>query len=401
MRNDVLATWFLAAVVFAADAPGDWNARMRLANALHEGRRWAEARAAYALAVEESATFGPTDGRHAQALNNYAAHLAELGEHSRAAELYQKAIQAWKANGQVENRGIATCNLGVLYRTTGRYALAASTAEEGIRTLESVTPEGSGFLATCWNNAAESYRNLGDLKKAEQAARRSAELALRTGGARDVRLAAALHTLGNICQLDGRAAESLEAYEKALAIRSEVLGEGHPMVGTTLSGMSSVLLKLGRPAEAAGRAERALAIVEKVYGPEHGQLVPALNNLAQALRAEGKHEQAEPLFRRALFVSGKRFGRDHPDHARVMANFAEYLYSLGRHSASAELYEQAGALLLAALGAGHPQVADVHVALAHVYRTMRRNTEANSLWRRWRGISSFTEAGSPLAAPVQ
>lgn len=389
---------FLACSGLLGSLAEDWTQRMQNANALHEQRRFREADAAYRGAIAEAEALGPADWRYAQALNNYAAHLAETGQHSRAEEYYQRALVAFNATSQPEQLGIATCNLAVLYRTTGRYTLGAATAEEGIRVLASLSPSGSPFLATCWNNAAEAYRNAGEFQKAEDAARRSADMAAAVLGPRDVRVSNAYHTLGNILQVTDRAGAAVNWYAKALEIREAVLGREHPFVAATLSSLASAFIRENRYPDAERYATRAVQVTEAAYGSDHGQLLGPLNNLAQVYRLQGRHREAEPVFRRALKISEAWFGVSHPDHAKVLANFAEYLDDRERHRAAAELYEKAAKTLLGALGQDHPSVATVHLSLARVYLHMGRKTEAEALYRRWQP-ATLSAGSRPVQPP--
>ncbi len=74
--------------------------------------------------------------------------------------------------------------------------------------------------------------------------------------------------------------------------------------------------------------QRALAIREQVLGPEHPDTATSLNNLAILYYDQGKYGQAEPLYQRALTIIEKALGPDHPDTITVRANYANLLKNM-------------------------------------------------------------------------
>src|SRR4026208_1622835 len=78
---------------------------------------------------------------------------------------------------------------------------------------------------------------------------------------------------------EGRAAEALELYERALAIREKALGPGPPGVGEGLNNLGLVQKDLGRFEESERLHRRALAIFQKSLGEGHVRVASSLNNL--------------------------------------------------------------------------------------------------------------------------
>ncbi len=71
--------------------------------------------------------------------------------------------------------------------------------------------------------------------------------------------------------------------------------------------------------------ERALAIREQVLGPNHPDTASSLNNLAALYDSQGNYEQAQPLFERALAIMEKTLGSNHPNTKVVRGNHARLL----------------------------------------------------------------------------
>lgn len=73
---------------------------------------------------------------------------------------------------------------------------------------------------------------------------------------------------------------------------------------------------------AAGRAGRALVIRENVLGSGHPAVAVSLNNLANLYHSQGRYAEAEPLYRQALLIFEKAVGSEHPDVAMSLENYA-------------------------------------------------------------------------------
>lgn len=68
--------------------------------------------------------------------------------------------------------------------------------------------------------------------------------------------------------------------------------------------------------------EKALAVRTKVLGAKHPDRAESLNNLAALYHYTFEYEKAEPLYQRALAINEKALGPDHPDTAAVVNNLA-------------------------------------------------------------------------------
>ena len=99
------------------------------------------------------------------------------------------------------------------------------------------------------HNLAIVYYFKGDLDKAAELYKRSAELELANGGRDNHHYATSLHTLAIVYKDQGKLDEALEMELESLEIREKVLGPDHTHVGYSLSTLGELYRKLGRPAE--------------------------------------------------------------------------------------------------------------------------------------------------------
>jgi len=94
------------------------------------------------------------------------------------------------------------------------------------------------------------------------------------------------------------------------------------------------LVKRAQYEQAEPLFQRALAIREQVLGANHPDTAQSLNNLAYLYRAQGQYEQAEPLYKRALAIYEQVLGANHPNTIIVRANYAALQEEMkGRHNA--------------------------------------------------------------------
>jgi tetratricopeptide (TPR) repeat protein len=146
-------------------------------------------------------------------------------------------------------------------------------------------------------------------------------------------------------------------HERALAIREQVLGPGHPDTAASLNDLALLLEVQGDLAGAQPLCERALAIREQALGPEHPETAHSLNNLAMLLQAQGDLAGARPLHERALVIKERVLGPDHPDTATTLDNLAALLQAEGDLAGARRLIERALAISERALGLEHPDTA--------------------------------------------
>jgi tetratricopeptide (TPR) repeat protein len=84
----------------------------------------------------------------------------------------------------------------------------------------------------------------------------------------------------------------------------------------------------GKYAEAEPLYQRALAIREQVLGPTHPDVGQSLNNLAALYNSQGKYAEARPFYQRALNIFEEVLGSEHPTTQKVRKNYEGLLKKL-------------------------------------------------------------------------
>src|SRR5262249_31046047 len=101
-------------------------------------------------------------------------------------------------------------------------------------------------------------------------------------------------SLTSLARLDltvGRNSEARPLFERALAIREEILGREHPDTAASLIDLAQVLRTSGNPSSARPLLERALAIEERALGPDDIALERSLTSLALSYLNEKKYSE--------------------------------------------------------------------------------------------------------------
>jgi tetratricopeptide (TPR) repeat protein len=175
----------------------------------------------------------------------------------------------------------------------------------------------------------------------------------------DAHAASLCNTLGYHLQMVGEYAAARPYYERALAIRKQVLGSDHPTTTTSLGNLGALLYAMGDYAAARPYLVRALAVCEELLGPEHPAVATSLNNLGMLLYAVGEYAAARLDLERALAIREQLLGPEHPATATSLNNLGLLLYTMGEYAAARPYYERALAIYEQTLGPQHPSTCTV------------------------------------------
>jgi len=239
----------------------------------------------------------------------------------------------------------------------------------------------------------------------------------------DERVADAMNRLARTYMIQGRAAEALPLYQRALAIREARFGPDHPDVAVVLNNLAQyygerddyaqaevlyrrapaireaklapddLLLaislnnlgylyeKQGRHGEALPLYQRALAIREKVLGPEDRMVAVSLNNLGALYEKTGRVDEALAAYQRALAIREKALGPEHPDLATTLSNLAFLHANQKRPRAALPLYLRAVTIQEKSLGFAHPRLAITLANIGDLQMDMRRIDDAIVMYR--------------------
>jgi Tfp pilus assembly protein PilF len=198
----------------------------------------------------------------------------------------------------------------------------------------------------------------------------------------DTQAAWLCNELGFHLDVVGQYAEARRYYERALAIREQVLGPEHPDTATSLNNLGALLQAQGSLGGARRYYERALAIREQVLGPEHPDTAQSLNNLGVLLQEQGDLGGARRYYERALAIWEWVLGPEHPDTAQSLNNLGALLQEQGDLDGARRYYERALAIREQVLGPEHPDTATSLNNLGFLHRVQGDLAGARSYYER-------------------
>ena len=241
---------------------------------------------------------------------------------------------------------------------------------ERIRTELDVDPVVRGRLLSLLGKA---YNRMGMTHKGESLLREALELRLRTHGADSLEFADVLERVAEAERARGLFPPAEERQRRVVDIRTRHLGELHVDVASAWSNLGNVLSNDGRPAEGLVCYEKALEIGRAIDDVP----VEHRSNHATSLFDNGRHAEAEEAFRTLILEA-----RDDP------ATLATLLSSLGACLKSQQRLEEAEAYLRDAVrlsesnfGAESSVSRGARLTLASTLTDMGRVREAEELLR--------------------
>lgn len=176
----------------------------------------------------------------------------------------------------------------------------------------------------------------------------------------------------------GKLEAALAAYQKALELRTEILGRDHQDVGFTQHNISHALHELGRFEEAARYANRAVEIFLLQQGPNGLPYQLGLINEGEALRDLGRFAQARQRFSVAREKMSARMTYEESLFRMAEEDLAMVELETGGAAQALERYD----LLLASLAgaaADDAEVTRLKVGRARALVALGRTVQARAL----------------------
>jgi len=181
---------------------------------------------------------------------------------------------------------------------------------------------------------------------------------------------------------------ALPLSRRALAVRLDAYGAGHPSLADSLNGLALLHEDMGHHKAALPILQQALAIRKASQGEKTAEYATALNNLGRVHHGMGDSKAALLLFREALRRYDDSLGKGHRFRAICYNNIAQVLVALGDHKEARLNLELALAINKATVGERHPGYANclnnlglLHDSLGQHEAALPLLSRARDLWR--------------------
>jgi tetratricopeptide (TPR) repeat protein len=253
--------------------------------------------------------------------------------------------------------------LAALERLTGNFDAAAARLSAAVDRAAAAFGEASPAVVSAANALGVVHKYAADFDAAEGAYRRAMAAADGQHDPDPLILAGLLHNMGGLAHARGDAMAGIPLAERGVALRTGVLGAGHPEVACDWNALGALYHLAGRLGDAARAYGRALAVFEDRYGPDHFEVAMTCANLAVLAGDQGHGQEADALGRRSLRILEAVLGPQDAEVGLTLLNLAVVIAEQGRRAEAAGLLARAAAILAARLPHDHPHVAAAAHAL--------------------------------------
>ncbi len=271
--------------------------------------------------------------------------------------------------------------------------LSPEAAREDVPSVQSILQRSAAAVEMALEGQLEEQANLlaliggiytdwGMLEEAEPLLKRALVLRRQFHGSGHPEVASTLNTLGLWYWRTGRYEEAERHYREALALRRYLLGNTHPDVARTLNNLGVLLQDRGDREAAERKYREALEIRQVSLPADDPQILTSMNTLAAILRDRGDYETAGALFREVVQRRRALYGDDHPQVATSLHNLALLYQRTGTPDSAEILHRQGLAIRQRWFGADHPLTANSLTNLARVLMDRGEYARSEAHYRR-------------------
>ena len=316
---------------------------------------------------------------------NFAIAEADLNECqlSRAARRLENARRAMQEIGIPKNDPLYPqlhFLQGAYLLSVGRLGEAKRTLERSLRLREQLPPDHPEVLKTRTVLARTLFQSK-DYAGCEELLRQCLSIREQSEQVAEIDRIVPVNFLAEVLYVQGRYSESEPLFERVLAVRGELFGPNHSLVGETKNKLAVLKSLRGAYKEAEPLFRHALTIAETSYGETHPEVSRVLNDIAESLYAQGKHDSARRLLDRALQIQEKTLRGNDLRVARTRNNLAACYVARGHFAEAGKLYLQDLTAKRKTLPADSPVIATALNNLGEVQRSLGEYREAEELLR--------------------
>jgi eukaryotic-like serine/threonine-protein kinase len=226
----------------------------------------------------------------------------------------------------------------------------------------------------------KTYFDLGLYQQAQPQVERALELRTRLLGENHPDTLATLNTLADLYRSEGDFPRAEPLFILALNSHIRTLGEEHKETAAAMASLGVLYSDEGKLPLAESMLTKALDIERRVLGPEKPETLTVLYNLAWAFDQAGKYPQSERLAIEVLEVRRRVLGLSHPDTLMSM-NLLSFIYRReAKYSLAEPLQVEAVEGLRRVLGEEHLLAQNAVNNLALLYESEGKYALAEPLY---------------------
>jgi CHAT domain-containing protein/Tfp pilus assembly protein PilF len=229
--------------------------------------------------------------------------------------------------------------------------------------------------ARLYSEAQDLYRQ-GAYEKAQTSGERALELREQALGPGHPDVAVVLTLLGRVADGKAEYAHAADLYQRALAIDEKVLGKDDLAVAEVLDGQARSFTATAKFPEAEEAGKRALEIREAKLGANDFLVAQSLETLANLYGEKSEYAKAESVASRALEITTHLYGPDDLRTADAESMMGRVAVRQSNFSRAEELLTHAAKIKLAAGGENSLIYAEALADLSSLYLLKRDNIKS-------------------------
>jgi tetratricopeptide (TPR) repeat protein len=242
--------------------------------------------------------------------------------------------------------------------TRGETVTARELLDRGAERVQKELADQPAVQGNLLRTIGRAYAELGLSERAQGLFEKDLAVRLALHGEGHPEVAASLTLLAEVASARGDFARTEKLALQALVIQETKLGLDHLETARSLAAAGLASLRRGDLTAAQARLERALAIQERALGPDHPDLGGILDNLA-AVRWQARDlDGARALYERALALRTRQYGERHPHVAGILSHLALVEDQAGHFQEALAFHERALAMRRSLLAPNHPDLAE-------------------------------------------
>jgi len=315
---------------------------------------------------------------------NYSGEILYVTNRFRLSEIsFMKALSVYEEAGFGDSvfTTLTVSNLGLLYHTTGRYALAKEYTMKALNKREGDESDRTGYAASL-NNLAVLYKDMGLYSEADENIRKASVALEQTGNSETVNYAIILNNRAMICQMTGRYKEAEELMKQSLDIAGREIKKKSPTFVRLKVNLALLYQLTKRYEDAETIYLEAIDIKKKRLGTKHPDYAVLLTNTASLYMHMEQYDKVKELLTEAIEIYKKQFGDQHPSYAGALYDMGLFYLAQDSLDSAEKMLDQALIIRQNTLGDHHPAITETYEKLAVLNWQKKDFNQASVLFRK-------------------
>jgi tetratricopeptide (TPR) repeat protein/CHAT domain-containing protein len=231
------------------------------------------------------------------------------------------------------NTAFALHQLAYFHSSAGNPAEAKQFNEQALAIRRKVLGNKHPHVALSLRNLSDALFHLDEYDEALACREEALKICLAIAE-KSIDVADLLHLVGKSQHQKKDYEEAVANFERAVAMRKELLGDKHPDTAEALVSLGTTLVHMGKFAEARRSLEQALTIYHAAFGEKNPGTASALVSLGYAHEGLKDFAAAKACYQRAIAARKEALGANDPGVLDLYERLGEVLYQEGDFVAS-------------------------------------------------------------------